>query len=43
MYTGLDAMLDTASAPLYQMAYERIRDMIVEGRLRPGDTSRLGC
>jgi DNA-binding GntR family transcriptional regulator len=31
-------MLDTATAPLYQLAYERIRDMVVEGRLRPGET-----
>lgn len=31
-------MFDTATTPLYQVAYERIRDMVLEGRLRPGET-----
>jgi GntR family transcriptional regulator, rspAB operon transcriptional repressor len=35
---GLDATVDTETSPLYQVAYDRIRDMIVEGHLRPGET-----
>ena len=30
--------MDAGNNPLYLMAYGRIRDMIVEGRLRPGET-----